>query len=79
MAALETGVDRKADLLLLQEPPGKKGRIGISHPAYEIRKQKRVWTAVRKGSGLATDERSDLSRCANDDVMVTDVKEEEKR
>jgi len=28
---------------------------------------------VRKGSGLAMDERTDLSRGANDDVMVTDV------
>jgi hypothetical protein len=74
MAALQTGVDRKEDLVLLQEPPGEKGRIGISHPAYEITKQMRVWTAVRKGSGLATDERTELSRVANDDVMVTDVK-----
>jgi hypothetical protein len=74
MAALETGVDRKADLVLLQEPPGEKGRIGISHPAYEIRKGERVWTAVRKGSGLGTDERTDLRRGANDDPMVTDVK-----
>jgi len=74
LAALETGVDRKADSVLWQEPPGEKGRIGISHPAYEIRKQKRVWTVVQKGSSLATDERTDLSRGANDDVMVTDVK-----
>jgi len=74
MAAVETGVDRKADLVLLQEPPGEKGRIEISHPAYEIRRRKTVWTAVRKGSGLATDERTDLSRGADDDVMVTDVK-----
>ena len=27
-----------------------------------------------KGSGLATDKRTDLIRGANDDVMVTDVK-----
>jgi len=74
VAALDTGVDRKADLVLLQEPPGEKGRIGITHPAYEISKQTRVWTAVRKGSGLATDEWTDLSRGANDDVMVTDVR-----
>jgi len=74
MAALETGVDRKADLLLLQEPPGEKVKIGISHPAYEIRKRKRVCTAVRKGSGLATDEWTDQGRGANDDVMVTDIK-----
>jgi len=29
---------------------------------------------VRNGSGLATDERTDLSRGTNDDVIVTDVK-----
>jgi len=29
---------------------------------------------VGKGSELATDKRTDLSRGANDDVMVTDVK-----
>jgi hypothetical protein len=74
MAALETGVERKADLVMLQEPPEERGGIGISHSAYEIRKRKRVWTAVRKGSGLATDERTDLSRGANDDAIVTDVK-----
>jgi len=74
MAALETGVDRKADVVLLQEPPGEKGRIGISHPPYEMKKRKTGWTAVRKGCGLDTDERTDLSRGANNDVMVTDVK-----
>jgi len=63
-----------ADLVLLTEPPGEQGRIRISHQAYEIRKQKRVWPAVHKGSRLATDKPTDLSRGANDDVMVTDVK-----
>jgi hypothetical protein len=37
MAALETGVDRKADFVLLQKPQGEKGRIVISHPVYDIR------------------------------------------
>jgi len=74
MAALETGVHPKADLVYLQEPPGKTGRIGISHLADEIRKRKRVWTAVRKGSGLGTDTQIDLSRGANDNVMVTELK-----
>jgi hypothetical protein len=46
----------------------------ISHPAYEIRKRKRVWTVVHKGSGLATDAQTDLNRGANDDVTVTNVK-----
>ena len=30
--------------------------------------------AIRKGSGLVVDERTDLSRGANDDVIVTDVR-----
>jgi hypothetical protein len=42
MAALDRAVDQNADLVLLQELPGKKGRIGISHPEDEIRKQKKV-------------------------------------
>jgi len=56
MAALETGVDLKADLVHLQGPPAEKGRIGISHPAYEMRKRKRVWIVVRMGCGVATSE-----------------------
>jgi hypothetical protein len=72
MAALETGEDRKADLVLLQEPAGGKGRIVISPPAYQIINRKRVWTAVRKQSVLATDERTELSTGANEDVVVTD-------
>jgi len=66
-------VDRKADLGLLQELLWAEGRIGISHPVYEIRKRKRVWTAVCKGSGLATDERTDLGGGANNNFMMTDV------
>jgi len=74
IAALETEVDQKADLVLLQQPPWEKGRLGISHLAYEITKRKRVWIAVCKGSGFATDELTDLSTGANIDVGVTDVK-----
>jgi hypothetical protein len=46
----------------------------MSHQAYEIGKCKRVWMAVREGTGLAIHERTDQSSSANDDVMVTDVK-----
>jgi len=74
MPALETGVESNADLVMLQAPPEKRGGIGISHSAYEIRKRKRVWAVVLKGSGLATDEGTDLSRSRNDYVIVTDVK-----
>jgi len=61
-------------LVMLHKPPDERGGIGISHSAYDIRKRKIVWTAVRKGSSLATGEWTDLSRYANDDVIVTDVK-----
>jgi hypothetical protein len=74
IAALETGVKRRADVVCLQEPPRERGNIGISHSAYEIRERKRVWTAIRRGSGLVVDERTDLSRGANDDVIATDVR-----
>jgi len=74
IAALETGVERKADVVYLQEPPRERGGCGISHSAYEIRKRKRVWTAIQKGSRLVVDERTDLSRGAHDDVIVTDVR-----
>ena len=71
---LGTGVERRADVVCLQEPPRDRGEIGISHSAYEIRKRKRVRTVIRKGSGLVVDERTDLSRGANDDVIATDVR-----
>jgi hypothetical protein len=72
IAALETGVERRADVVCLQEPPRETGGIGISHSAYEITKRTRVSTAIRRGSGLVVDERTDLSRGANHDVITTD-------
>jgi hypothetical protein len=74
IAALQTGVERKADVVCLQEPPRERGGCGISHSAYEIRKRKRVWTAIRKGSGLVVDELMHLSRGTHDDVIFTDVR-----
>jgi len=74
IAALETGVERRADVVWLKEPPREKGGIGIRHSAYEISKRKRDWTAIRRGSSLLVDERTDLSRGANDDVIATDVR-----
>jgi len=73
IAALETGVERRADVVCLQEPPRERGEIGISHSAYEIRTRKRVWMAIRKGSGLVVDEWTDLRRGANDIVIGTEV------
>jgi len=74
IAGLETGVERSADVLCLQQPPRERGEIGISHSAYDIRKRKQVWTAIQKGSGLVVNEKMDLSRGANDDVIATDAR-----
>jgi hypothetical protein len=63
--ALETGVERKADVVYLQEPPREREGCGISHSVYDIIKIKLVSTAVRKGSGLVVDEQTDLSRGAH--------------
>jgi hypothetical protein len=74
IAVLESGVECSADEVCLQEPPRAKGGIGISHSAYEIRKRKRVWTAIRGGSCLVVHERTDICRGANDVVIATDVR-----
>jgi hypothetical protein len=74
IAALEMGVERRADVVCLQEPPRERGEIGISHSASDLRKRKRVCTAIRKESGLMVDERTDMRRGANDNVIATDVR-----
>jgi len=74
IAALETGVECRADVVCLPEPLRERGGIGSSHSAYKTRKRKRVWTAIRRGSGLVVDERMDLSRGENEDVFATDVR-----
>jgi len=72
----EAGVECRAEVVFLQEAPRERRDIGISHSAYEIgkRKRKRVWTAIQMGSGMVVDDRTDLSRGANDDVITTDVR-----
>ena len=72
--ALEKGVVRRADLVCLQEAPRERADIGISHWASKIRNSKNIWTARPKGSGLVVHERTDLSRCANNKVIATDVR-----
>jgi hypothetical protein len=73
-AVLETVVERRVDIVSLQEPPRERGEIGISHSPFHIRKTNGVSTAIRKGSALVVDQRTDLSRGANDDVLATDVR-----
>jgi len=36
VAALQMGVERRVDVVCLQEPPRERGQIGISHSAYKI-------------------------------------------
>ena len=43
VAVLETGIEEKADLVFLQEPPYEFNR----HTGFQIFKEKKVWTAVR--------------------------------
>ena len=47
---------------------------GFNHPAYDIRKRKRVWKAVCKVSGFENNERTDLTRIMLCDVIVVDIK-----
>jgi len=74
IVVLETAVELRADVVCLQQPPREKGGIWISHSAYKIRTRKTVWTAIQGGSGLVVDEWTDLSRGANDNVIVTNIR-----
>ena len=74
IAALETGVECRVDVVCLEESPRDRGEIGISHSAYEMRKRNRLWTTIQEGSGLVVDERTDVRRGANDDVNAADVR-----
>jgi len=58
----------------LQQPPWEREGVGVSDSAYKMRRRKSVWTVIQKGSGLEVDERTDLNRGANHDVIVTDVR-----
>jgi hypothetical protein len=62
-----------ADIVNLQTLLGEKGRIRISHLAFEMKTRKSLWAAMREGSVLTMDEWRDLSRHANNDGIVTDI------
>jgi len=74
IAALEMGVKCRADVVCWQEPPRERAGFGISQLAHKIRNRRRVWRALWRGSGLVVDERMDLGRGANDDVIATDIR-----
>ena len=54
-------MDRKADVLCLEETARDRGRggVGISPLEYKIRKRKKVWIATQMVSGLVVDKRPD--------------------
>jgi len=73
MAAYEMRVERMADMICLQESREEREGVGISHPVYDIRKRKRVWTAVRQGRGFPSNALTNLSKKAVGDVNVVDI------
>jgi hypothetical protein len=76
IAALETQVECTAEVVCLQKPPRKRGRggVGISHSAYEIRKEITLQWAIQLRGGLAVNEQTDLSRGAIYDLIISDIR-----
>jgi hypothetical protein len=68
------GVECREEVVCLQEPPRDRWDIGISHSASNIKKRKRVWTAIRQGSGLVVGQRMDLTIGRNEDFIASDVR-----
>ena len=64
-------------MVCLQDPLREKADVRISHPAYDICKRNRVWTAMRKGSGFGTNERMDLSKNTLGDAIVVEIETRE--
>lgn len=57
-----------------QEPLRQPAGGGIIGSAYDVSKKNRVWTAVRKGTGLTMKERTHLIRNVDDNVIVVHIK-----
>jgi hypothetical protein len=60
--ALEKGVERGADLVVMQEPyqgKGKEEEYQISHPAFRLIRGNRTMTAVRVDTTVVVDELGD--------------------
>jgi hypothetical protein len=72
--ALETGVERRVDVVRLQGTPRETVGIRMSHSAYEIRKRKRILMAIWKGIGLVVDEWTNLSGSVNYNVIAIDLR-----
>jgi hypothetical protein len=51
----------------------RKSMNRISNSAYNIRKCKRVWTVVRKGSSHKTNEQTDVSKIIGKNVIIVEI------
>jgi hypothetical protein len=84
-SVLETAIARKAAVLLMQEPPieeveqrgGEKKVYRLSHPAYEIYRGNRAWTAVKRdcvrNPKWRVERRTDLEEGGEGDVVILDI------
>jgi len=73
MAAHETGVEQKVDVVCLQEPPSLRDEVAICHPAYDIGQRKRVWMAVWMVISFGTKKWTNLSKNRVGDAIIVDI------
>jgi len=73
VAACEKGVNRKADVVYLQQSMRQRSGIGISHYVYNNTKRISVWTMVCKGSNCTMNWRTELGKNAGNDSIVVDI------
>lgn len=73
MPVLEAWVERKEDVVLLQEPQREGAETRISHSPYDIRTKKWLWMAVRNGRSRTMNEQTDFRRNARDDIIVVNI------
>jgi hypothetical protein len=84
-SVLETGIARKAAVVLMQEPPieeverrgGERKVYRLSHPGYEIYRGNRAWTAVKRdcvrNPKWRVERRTDLEEEGEGDVVILDI------
>jgi endonuclease/exonuclease/phosphatase family metal-dependent hydrolase len=84
-SVLETGIARKAAVVLMQEPPieeverqgGEKKVYQLSDPGYEIYRGNRAWTAVKRdcvrNPKWRVERRTDLEEGGESDVVILDI------
>jgi hypothetical protein len=74
MAALQTGLGGKEDMVCLQATPRERAGSGISHSAYDSRKTKSVCTAVSKGCSYASIKHTNWNMNSGNHALIADIK-----